>query len=64
MFLNDMLTKRKDGLQRSRKRTTDATLFHGDNLGLEKAIQKKEEGGEGKAERLWEICWEVTRAYM
>lgn len=34
------------------------------NVGLEKAIQKKEEGGEGKAEKLWETCWEVTRAYM
>ncbi|KAF1975335.1 NAD(P)-binding protein [Bimuria novae-zelandiae CBS 107.79] len=34
------------------------------NSGLEKAIAKKEEGGEGKAEKLWEVCWEVCRPYM
>lgn len=34
------------------------------NVALEKSIQRKEEGGEGKAEKLWEVCWDVTKAYM
>ncbi|OAF99003.1 NAD(P)-binding protein [Paraphaeosphaeria sporulosa] len=34
------------------------------NVGMERAMARKEDGGEGKAERLWEVCWRVTREFM
>lgn len=34
------------------------------NLELEKAIIGREEGGEGKAEKLWEVCWGIVRGHM
>ncbi|KAJ4288087.1 short-chain alcohol dehydrogenase [Kalmusia sp. IMI 367209] len=36
----------------------------GYNSGLEKAVKRVEDGGEGKAEKLWEVCWEICRPYM
>ncbi|KAJ4345842.1 short-chain alcohol dehydrogenase [Didymosphaeria variabile] len=34
------------------------------NVAIEKAIEKNENGGEGKAEKLYEVCWDITKAYM
>lgn len=36
----------------------------GYNAELQKAIARQEDGGEGKAEKLWEICWDVCKDYM
>ncbi|KAL1604036.1 short-chain alcohol dehydrogenase [Paraconiothyrium brasiliense] len=34
------------------------------NVDMEKAIEKMEDGGGGKAEKLWELCWDITKAFM
>ncbi|KAF2442378.1 NAD(P)-binding protein [Karstenula rhodostoma CBS 690.94] len=34
------------------------------NVGMERSMMRKEDGGEGKAEKLWEVCWGVTRGFM
>lgn len=34
------------------------------NTDLQKAIKPKSEGGEGKAEKLWEVCEKVCAPYM
>ena len=36
----------------------------GYNSGLERAVKCVEDGGEGRSEKLWEVCWEICRPYM